>query len=161
MIMITHASNRELSEIVEDSVRTGMMAAATTTAAAVICGQFEDHQPIGPINAVSHILWGDRAARRTGFSLKHTLTGAVLNAAAVTSWAFVQEVVFGRRHRRATLGEALVEGTVVSGLAYVMDYHVVPDRLTPGFEKRLSNKSLAAIYCALAVGLAAGALRRR
>jgi hypothetical protein len=59
------------------------------------------------------------------------------------------------------LSEALVEGTVVSGLAYVTDYYVVPDRLTPGFEKRLSNKSLTAIYCALAVGLAAGALRRR
>lgn len=88
--MVAPESNRELSDIIEDSVRSGMLAAATTTAAAAICGQLEEHQPIGPINAVSHILWGDRAARQTKLSLKHTLSGALLNAAAVTSWALVQ-----------------------------------------------------------------------
>src|SRR4029079_8260640 len=93
--MIANSSDRGLSEIVSDSVRSGVIAAATTTATAAICGQLEEHQPIGPINAVSHILWGDRAARKSSFSLKHTLTGAALNAAAVTSWAFLQEVVFG------------------------------------------------------------------
>lgn len=159
--MATLNSKRDLSEIIGDSIRNGAIAAATTTAAAVLCGQIENHQPIGPVNAVSHILWGDRAARQTGFSLKHTLTGAALNAAAVTSWAFIQEAAFGRTRRRATIGEAVLEGAAVSTLAYVTDYHVVPDRLTPGFEKRLSNKSLAAIYGVLAISLAVGALARR
>jgi hypothetical protein len=159
--MATQVSNRELSDIIGDSVRSGVIAAATTTAAAAISGQLEDHHPIGPINAVSHILWGDRAARRTGFSLKHTVTGAVLNAAAVTSWALVQELIFGRAKRRPTVAEAVAEGAAISALAYVTDYYIVPERFTPGFEKRLSNKSLAAIYGVLALSLGVGALCRR
>ncbi|WP_277813122.1 hypothetical protein [Aromatoleum aromaticum] len=35
---------------------------------------------------------------------------------------------------------------------------MVPKRFTPGYEKRLSGQSLALIYGALALGLAAGAL---
>ena len=152
---------RSLNDIVIDSFVTGAVAAATTTAAATICGQIEDGQPAGPINSVSHILWGDRAARQTSFSLKHTLNGAILNTAAVTSWAFIQETVFGRKQRRPTVGEAVVQGAATSAVAYLTDYYVVPKRLTPGFEKRLSNKSLAAIYGVLALSLAAGALQRR
>jgi hypothetical protein len=38
---------------------------------------------------------------------------------------------------------------------------LVPERLTPGFEKRLSNKSLLAIYGTLAVGLGLGLLGKR
>ena len=159
--MATMTARRDASDIVADSVRSGALAAATTTAAAAICGQLEERQPIGPINAVSHILWADRAARQTKFSLKHTLTGAVLNAGAVTSWALLQELVFGRRQRRATVVEAITEGVAISALAYVTDYYLVPDRLTPGFEKRLSNKSLGAVYGVLAISLAAGALMKR
>jgi hypothetical protein len=46
----------------------------------------------------------------------------------------------------------------------VTDYKVVPERLTPGFELRLSNKSLGVVYGALAAGLVVGGLllsRRR
>jgi hypothetical protein len=43
----------------------------------------------------------------------------------------------------------------VTAGAYLTDYYLVPKRFTPGFEKRLSGKSLAAIFVALAAGLAA------
>jgi hypothetical protein len=43
----------------------------------------------------------------------------------------------------------------VSALAYLTDYHVVPKRLTPGFELRLPGGALAAAYAALALGLSA------
>ncbi len=39
-----------------------------------------------------------------------------------------------------------------------MDYHVVPQRLTPGFELRLPRRRFAPIYAALAAGLAIGAM---
>jgi hypothetical protein len=84
----------------------------------------------------------------------------VLNAAAVTSWAVVHEALFGRLGKqRYSLG-GLISGTCVSFLAYVTDYYLVPSRLTPGFEKRLSNRSLFGIHAALAFGLAAGTLWR-
>lgn len=69
--------------------------------------------------------------------------------------------MFGRKQRRVTIGEAVAEGAAISALAYVTDYYVVPEQFTPGFEKRLSNRSLAAIYGVLAVSLGVGALLRR
>jgi hypothetical protein len=55
----------------------------------------------------------------------------------------------------------LARGAAVSALAYVVDYHVVPRRLTPGFEMRLGRPALAAIYAALAFGLSARDLLSR
>jgi hypothetical protein len=41
----------------------------------------------------------------------------------------------------------------VTAGAYVVDYHLVPKRLTPGFEERLSPGALALVYAALGVSL--------
>ncbi|WP_327363053.1 hypothetical protein [Caballeronia arvi] len=46
-------------------------------------------------------------------------------------------------------------------VAYVVDYHVVPKRFTPGFETHLSKRALAMTYVALAAGFAIAALVRR
>jgi len=149
----------------EESITHGLQGAALatlgTTAVAALAGEWENHAPLGPINAISHILFGDEAARHDELSAQHTVTGAVLNAAAIGTWAVVGELLFGGERRPATLPAALAAGAVVSGIAYVTDYHLVPERLTPGFEKRLSNKSLLAIYGVLAIGLGIGMCRRR
>jgi hypothetical protein len=42
----------------------------------------------------------------------------------------------------------------VAGLAYFVDYHLVPRRLTPGWELRLSRRSVALGFVALGVSLA-------
>jgi hypothetical protein len=42
-----------------------------------------------------------------------------------------------------------------------VDYHVVPRRLTPGFEMRVSKSALALVYAALALGLWASSSLRR
>jgi hypothetical protein len=47
----------------------------------------------------------------------------------------------------------------VSAAAYITDYHFVPRRLSPGFELRIPPAALAAIYAALALGLASKDLR--
>ncbi len=47
---------------------------------------------------------------------------------------------------------------MVAGIAYVTDYRLVPRRLTPGYEKRVSGRSLFVIYGVLALSLGAGAL---
>jgi hypothetical protein len=144
-----------------DVLQTGAVATATTTMAATAFGQMEENNAIAPLNSVSHIAWGDKAAHRDGASWKYTATGTALNAAAVTSWAALYELFFGRRGARGDVGGALLGGAIVSGLAYVVDYHVVPKRFTPGFEKRLSNGALLGIYGALAAGLALGGLMKR
>lgn len=143
-----------------DTLRTGAVATAATTLAVAACGQIEDGNAIAPINTVSHIAWGAESFGAAGPTAKHTLTGLALNAVAVTGWAAVHELLFGRWVRRSGVGRAMIGGAVVSGLAYVIDYHIVPARFTPGFEARLSGPSMFGIYAALALGLAVGSLSR-
>lgn len=140
-------------------LQTGITASAATTVAAAVCGALEQESPLAPINAVSHIPWGDEAARHDELSWRYTATGVALNTAAVTSWAAIYEWGCGHLADDDVQG-ALAGGAMVSALAYLTDYHVVPERLTPGFEKRLSNRSLLGIYATLALSLAAGRLAR-
>jgi hypothetical protein len=150
---------RTCSEFLEDTLITGGIAAAATTATVALCGRAVEGNAIAPLNAISHIAWGDQAARQDDASWKYTATGLALNTAAVGSWAALYEALFG--HRRS-LTHRLAGGAAVSAFAYFIDYFVVPKRLTPGFEMRLSNKSLFAIYATLAASLGLGsALRAR
>jgi len=82
-------------------------------------------------------------------------TGAV----ASISTGICASARFGQRYEELpSFGKAIAGGAIVSALAYVTDYHLVPKRLTPGFEKRLSNKSLFGIFATLALSLAVGSM---
>jgi hypothetical protein len=52
-------------QILSDSICTGALASATTALAAAACGRVEEGEAVAPVNAVSHILWGDEAAAET------------------------------------------------------------------------------------------------
>lgn len=147
-----------LTTLLENTLRTGTSATLATTLAAAICGEIENRSPLAPINAVSHIPWGDEAASHDEPSWKYTATGLGLNAGAVTGWAAIYEWLHGQREDQKNLAGILVDGAIVSALAFVTDYYLVPRRLTPGFELRLSNGSLWGIYAALALSLSAGSL---
>jgi hypothetical protein len=150
---------RSLWQFVKDTLATGGAATAATSAVAAWCGRLETGRTAAPINAVSHIVWGDKAAaEQDDPSLQYTAVGAGLNAAAVTGWAAMHELIVGDGRRSRHPAAALASGVAVSAAAYITDYYVVPKRLTPGFELRLSNTSLLAIYSTLAVSLAVGGL---
>jgi hypothetical protein len=134
-------------------LETAAPASAATTAAVALCGQWEEGNSVAPLNAVSHILWGDSAAWHEEASLKHTASGIALNTMAVASWAAVYELMFGNAARRGNTTAAVLGGISVAGLAYVTDYYLVPRRLTPGFEKRLSAPSMLVVYATLALTL--------
>lgn len=146
---------------VQQALRTGAVASTATTAAVAAFGEFETGNAIAPLNAVSHIAWGDRAAKQNDASLQYTATGLALNTVAVTSWAVIYEALFGSTAKRGDVIGAVAGGSLVSAIAYATDYHLVPERLTPGFEKRLSNRSLLGVYTTLALGLAFGSLMQR
>ena len=160
------SDNRNLQEFITDTLETGAIASTATTVAASALGAAELGNAFSPLNAVSHILWGDRAAFVDEATAKETITGVALNGAAVTAWAGLYELLAGRRARRSNLGrddiqQSLLAGAAVAGIAYVTDYYLVPKRFTPGFEKRLSNKSLFGIYATLALSLGLGGLLTR
>lgn len=137
----------------------GTVAGTAIAAAASLAGKRETGSYAAPLNATSHIVWGDSAAQKDEPSLKHTVTGFVLNHAAAIFWAAFYEKWFADRasgsERPRSLLRPLLGGAAVSAGAYVTDYYLVPKRFTPGYEMRLSGKSLATIYCVLALGLIA------
>jgi heme A synthase len=129
---------------------------AATTGAIALMGQIEDGDAVSPLNAISHIVYGDEAYAQREVSPKYTGTGLVLNQASVGMWVVLYELLFGRARRRGDTSTALLGGAVVSGLAYLIDYHAIPERFKPGFEKHLMPRSLFFIYAMLALALAWG-----
>ena len=141
---------------------TGMAAAAATAIVVAVRGARDSGSAIAPLNATSHVAWGDDAAAVERVDVKHTALGTGIHIAAGMFWAAVYEKLFGRAAERGAIGTALVGGAAVAALAYVVDYHCVPKRLTPGWEDRVAGRSLAATYTALAASLPLrGLLRRR
>lgn len=121
-----------------------------TAAAVALLGKRETGHAAAGINAVSHILWGDDAFQRNRADWAHTALGGGINTAAMLSWSMVGQLLPAPK----SLLSALRNGLVISGLAYVTDYYIVPSRLTPGFEHRLSREGLWRTYAVLAASYA-------
>ena len=139
----------------------GTVAGLLSTAVLAISGQRQAGSAFAPINAVSHWLWGDESLHAQEPSLRHTLTGYVTNHLAAIFWAVLYSGVYGHRDEAKRLPQAAAGAVATSAVAYVVDYYVVPKRLTPGYEHRISSGALLATYGALAAGLAIGAVLLR
>ena len=75
-------------------------------------------------------------------------------------WAALYEKRFGHYAEQGRPGAALASGLGVAALAALVDLRGTPRRLTPGFERRLSGRSLAWVYTAFGLALAARCLDR-
>ena len=140
-----------------DALFSGSAASIASTSALVACGGLETGRPLAPVNAISHWYWGEPAAHRATPSLRHTLMGYVTHHGASLFWATIYERLFGHRRRAQIGARELSEAAAISALACFVDYQLTPRRLTPGYEKRLSRKSLLIVYTMFALGLAVGA----
>ena len=143
--------------ILKRALVSGTLAAAAVTLVASLAARRKTGSSAAALNATSHFLWGERAARKNEYSMRYTGVGYAANYGASIFWALFYEAL----GRKRTPAQALRDGALVSAGAYVTDYHIVPKRLTPGFELRLSGKALACIYAALALGLSVRDLVRR
>jgi hypothetical protein len=149
------------------SLQRGLVGGATSsivsTAALAMLGRTEAGSAFAPTNAISHWIWGDEAAEHDGFSLKYTITGYAIHHVSATFWAVLFEKLAGEKLDRKDLRVTLATSAATSAISCFVDYKLTPERLKPGYEKRLSKKSLAGVYAAFAVGMALGAiaLRRR
>jgi hypothetical protein len=136
-----------------DALWSGAIAAGAIGVTTAIRGARESGSAIAPINASSHVIFGAEALHTEGPDLKHTPLGELINAGASVFWAVLYEKAFGAAADRGDLGRALAGGAAVAGLAYLTDYHLVPKRLTPGWEARMSQPSVLLAYAALALTL--------
>lgn len=150
------------TDLLRSATVSGAISAATTSAYVAAAGARDTGSAIAPINATSHIAWGESAGDVETVDARHTLLGAALNLGACVFWAGFYERLFGRAADRGDVGTALLGGGLVAAAAYVTDYHLVPKRLTPGWESRITQTSLFGAYAVLALSLPLrGLLRRR
>ncbi|MBK1615477.1 hypothetical protein CKO44_18615 [Rubrivivax gelatinosus] len=142
--------------IVRDTVTDGLLAGAISGVALVWRGR-RDSTPAAPLNAVSHWIWPRQGLQREDLSWRHTATGTLIHVASSMLWAGVFDLLRSRR-RRPTPLNALADAAAVTALAATVDLKLVPQRLTPGFEHKLSRPSLTLVYGGFALGLALGGL---
>ncbi|HTJ43419.1 MAG TPA: hypothetical protein VL463_15045 [Kofleriaceae bacterium] len=131
----------------------GAAATGATTMAGLALGARQTPTPWAPFDATSHIAWGEDAKQHTRLDAKHTLVGLALNAGAMFVWAGVHALLGGRTR---SIPAQIASAAGVSAIAYAVDYHAVPARLTPGFEKRLNRRAVGAMFVVLAGALAIG-----
>jgi hypothetical protein len=123
----------------------------TTTIALALLAQAEGYHPIQPLNSTSHWYRGEAAGRSRAIDWGHTLLGFATHHSASMFWASLFQALRRARPDRSPI----VDAVGVSALAALVDYGVVPKRLTPGWEKVVSPRSIALAYAAMAVGLLA------
>jgi hypothetical protein len=139
----------------------GAAASALSTVALASLGKAGTGSAFAPTNAISHWIWGEKAARRDLPSMRYTALGYTIHHLSATFWAVLFERFMGERLDRLGPAPTLAAATATSAIACFADYQLTPPRLRPGYEKRLSKPSLAVVYGAFAVGLAGGALMSR
>jgi hypothetical protein len=148
---------KTLRRALTDALIEGSIASVTSAAALALRGHSESATRLAPLNAPSHWLWGDASLRENGPSVRYTVTGMLIHHASSIFWAIVQEVLLQpERGARSTTAQVLRNAAITTALAAVVDLRLAPNRLTPGFERRLSGPSLAGVYALFAVGLAVG-----
>ncbi len=137
----------------------GTVAGLCAAGAAAYCAHREGGTACAPINAVTHCLWPERALRERGFSVRHTILGLGIHQTAAVFWALLFERMVPRAPREHPAAVvAAAAGTAAT--AYLVDYHVVPKRVTPGFEAHLGPRSMTGVYVGIALGLAVAAWLR-
>lgn len=143
-------------QALRDSLMPGAIASLTTGAMLAWRGRLDSGSALAPINASTHVLWGDQAAQVGGCSLRHTVPGLAINAGACLWWALILQKLFGTAVDAGGLPRALMAGAATAGLSYVVDYRLLPRRLSPGWELSLTPRSLALGLAAMGVGLGLG-----
>lgn len=143
---------------VREGAVAGTVASVLSTAVLATAGARQAGSAVAPTNAVSHWLWGEESLHAQRPSLRHTLTGYVTHHLASIFWATLYSRLYGHRENAKTVPQAVAGGIATSAVACLVDYQLVPKRLTPGFEHRLSTAAMVATFGALAAGFALGSL---
>lgn len=79
------------NSLVTRALTSGTVSGLATSAIAALAGKRETTSYAAPLNATSHILWGEKAALHNDTSLKYTGSGFLLNHMAAIMWAAVYE----------------------------------------------------------------------
>jgi hypothetical protein len=149
----------ELAELIDRALVSGTVASMVSSAALAALALVEGKKPARPLNSTSHVVWGDEAGRIGEIDLRHSVTGYLIHHASAVFWAIMFEGIT-RDTERSTLNLAR-NAAATMATAGLLDYGLLPKRLTPGFERVLSSRSTVIGLAALAGGLVIGGLLAR
>jgi hypothetical protein len=142
------------TQSLRDGLLPGSIAGVVSGNLLALCGWAELGKPMAPLNAPSQWLWGDRALRQDGKSWRYTAAGSLIHQGSALMWGVLYERFVARP--RAQPSQELRDALLAAAVAATVDFALTPRRFTPGFEKRLSVKSLLLVYGGFAVGIAIG-----
>ena len=127
---------RRTASVLARAVAIGSVASLAVHGALAIMGRAAVRSAIAPINATSHIVHGPRAGAVDRVDLSHTATGVVINHGASIFWAFPMAWWLTRDRDRST-GEIVGVATATGAFAGLLDYGLLPRRLSPGWHHAL------------------------
>lgn len=159
MTGMTHF-HRTSRSLLWEAFLSGSAASILSATALALTGRREVASAATPLNGPSQWLFGVQAPYCDGFSPKYTLPGYGIHHLASVFWGAIYEGARAwLRPKRAA--EVVALGAATAATAALVDFTLTPQRLRPGFEKRLSARSLVLVYGAFAAGLAAATLASR
>lgn len=164
----------------------GSAASLSSGLALACCSRRQSGSAAAALNGPSQWLWGEHEAYTRRASMRHTLTGYAIHHAMSVLWAGLHLRAFRKASAPATQRQGMQTATqrlqvsalrrsdargalrrialhmaqaaATTTIAYLVDYHLMPARLRPGFRKHLESASLLASYAAFAAGLALGCI---
>jgi hypothetical protein len=146
-----------LRQIGLSALISGTVASLVSAAALALLAKGENKSAVQPLNATSHWIHGSGAGNVRAVNVSHTATGYATHHGACVFWATLLETLLaGRTERRAS--NVVKYAALVAAIAAIVDYWIVPKRLTPGWEYALSKPSITSGFAAMAAGLALGGL---
>lgn len=152
-------SKPDPTSLLRDGLVAGSLASLASTVALAARGRSETGRASAPINAVSHWVHGPSACARNEPDARHTALGLAIHHASALFWGFGYAALLRRAAAApAKANTPLTLAAATTLVAAVTDLKLVPERLTPGFEHRLSRGSVAATYVAFGLGLALSGL---
>jgi hypothetical protein len=149
-------------DILAEAAVAGSVASLFSAAMLALAGWRETPGAAAPLNAPSQWLWGPSEALASDQAdCRHTVSGYLIHHAAASFWAVLHAAALGRRREMAQPLPALAAAAATTAIAAFVDLRMTPERLTPGFQHRLSTRALVATYACFALGLAVGSLAVR
>lgn len=146
-----------VQQVLQPALLDGTLAGLLSSLVLAWRGRLDIGSAPAPLNAPSHWVYGPRALRRNEASLRYTGVGMAVHYASSLFWAVLYRRLRAAQPRSGPTG-AVADAALVTTLAAAVDLKVVPERLTPGFERRLPPRSLWMVYASFGVGLVLGGL---
>ncbi|MTH79932.1 hypothetical protein [Paracoccus aestuariivivens] len=134
-------------------LRAGLIAAAFSLIALSTLAVLAGHGFWMPLNVTTQAIWGPEVAQFRGVDMAHTILGLAIHIVSCLFWAVIAWGIF------RLISSAAVAGFGTALLALVIDYGILPERLSPGWHLALAFPAVVCGFAAMGFGLWTGLSR--